>query len=277
MRLKIPTPAWKKRNIGDLTVYEASTMAWLPRIVQGFTTRHGGVSRPPYDSLNLGAHVGDESDAVGANRERLWSDLGFRESRVVTAEQVHGDRVAVVDSPASGPIEGVDALVTGTPGLLLTMFFADCAPVYIVDPTKRVIGLAHAGWRGTSKNIVRNTILRMADTFDCCPTSMLVAVGPCISSESYEVGTEVADLFRDLSVGRASGAAIAVHPYNEMTGTYCLDLRQIIFAQCLDAGIRAEYVAVCGDDTYRNRRDFFSYRRDGRTGRHAGYLALREE
>jgi hypothetical protein len=251
-------------------------MAWLPRIVQGYTTRNGGVSRPPYDSLNLGAHVGDEADSVAANRERIWTDLGFRETRVVMAEQVHGDRVAVVTTPSLTPIPGVDALITRTPGLLLTMFYADCAPVYIVDPNKRAIGLAHAGWRGTSKNIVRHTIDRMVQEFESTPSSMLVAVGPCISADSYEVGSEVANLFRDMSIGRAAGGTLAVHPRNEMTGTYNLDLRQVIFAQCLEAGIRAEYIAVCDEDTCRNKRDFFSYRRDGTTGRNAAYLAIRE-
>lgn len=276
MRLKLPAPAWKKRNIGDLTVYEASTIAWLPRIVQGYTTRNGGVSRPPYDSLNLGAHVGDEADSVAANRERIWADLGFRETRVVMAEQVHGDKVAVVDGPSMTPIPGVDALITRTPGLLLAMYYADCVPVYIVDPNKRAIGLVHAGWRGATKNIVHKTIERMRIEFDCAPSSMLVAVGPCIGADSYEVGADVANLFRDMSIGKASGSALVVQPRDEMAGTYNLDLRQVIFAECLEAGIRAEYVAVCDEDTYRNKRDFFSYRRDGATGRNAAYLAIRE-
>ena len=105
---------------------------------------------------------------------------------------------------------------------------------------------------------------------------MLAAVGPCIGADSYEVGSEVANLFRDMSIGRASGSALAVQPRDEIAGTYNLDLRQVIFAQCLDAGLRAEYVAVCNEDTFRNRRDFFSHRRDGVTGRNAGYIALQE-
>jgi len=277
MRLRIPAPAWKKRNIGDLTIYEASTMAWLPRIVQGYTTRNGGVSQLPYDSLNLGGHVGDSPEAVASNRERLWADLGFRETRVVMAEQVHGDKVAVVTGPSLTAIPGVDAMITNVPGLMLAMCYADCAPVYIVDPNKRAIGLVHAGWRGVSKHIVRNTIERMQHEYDSSPSNMLISVGPCISAESYEVGSEVANLFRDMSVGKASGSALAVQPRNEMSGTYNLDLRQVIFAECLEAGIRAAYVAVSDEDTYRNKRDFFSHRRDGVTGRNAAYLAMRTE
>lgn len=264
------------RNIGDLTIFEASTMAWLPRIVQGYTTRKGGVSSPPYDSLNLGAHVGDDPETVATNRERIWADLGFRETRVVMAEQIHGDQVGVVTGPSVTPIPGIDALITNVPGLLLFMGFADCAPVYIVDPNKRAIGLVHAGWRGAAKNIVRNTIERMRKEYDCSPSSMLVAVGPCISADSYEVGADVANLFRDMSIGKASGSALAVQPRNELGGTYNLDLRQVIFAECLEAGVRAEYIAISSEDTYRNKRDLFSHRREGVTGRNAAYLAMRE-
>jgi len=235
------------------------------------------VRQPPYDSLNLGAHVGDSANDVAANRERIWADLGFRETKVVTAEQIHGDDVAVVTGPSLAPIPGVDALITNVPGLLLIMFFADCAPVYIVDPNKKAIGLVHSGWRGTSKHIVRKAIQQMVSEFDCSPSNMLVAVGPCISADSYEVGSDVANLFRDMSVGKASGSALAVQPRNEIGGTYNLDLRQVIFAECLETGIRAEYIAVSDEDTYRNKRDFFSHRRDGVTGRNAAYLAIRGE
>ena len=248
-------------------------MAWLPRITQGFTTRHGGVSAAPYDSLNLGAHVGDDLAQVQANRRRVWHDLGAAETRVALAEQVHGSEVAVVSAGSgSMPIAGADALVTNTPDLLLMLLFADCVPVYLVDPVRKVVGLAHAGWRGTAVNIAGKTLQTMVQEFGCVPSACFAAVGPSISGDSYEVGPEVADQFRSLPGSRASSV---VMPRREMGGTYNLNLRAVIFGQLLYAGLPAGSIAVCDEDPFRNRRDFFSYRRDGVTGRMAAFLGIK--
>ncbi len=269
---------WKRRALGDLPVYQATTLSWLPNIVQGFTTRRGGVSAAPYDTLNLGTHVGDTPEAVRINRERLCGDLGFPPGQVALAEQVHGDGVGRVTEGAATPVPAVDALMTNVPGVLLLMLYADCAPVYLFDPSRRVIGLVHAGWRGTAANIVGKTVGAMRLAYDITPGQCLAAVGPCIGGESYEVGAEVADQFRNFAGGKNSGASTAVFPKDEMTGTYLLNLRQIIFMQLLAAGLTGEAIAVCDEDTVRNRRDFFSFRRDGaRTGRMGAFLALRGE
>jgi len=228
---------WRKQPIGDLPLYQAKTMAWLPRITQGFTTRRGGVSAAPYDLLNLGAHVGDLPASVQANRQRVWTDLGFAEAQVALAEQVHGDRISVV------------------------------------DPTRKVIGLAHAGWRGAAANIAGKTMALMTEEFGCLPSTCFAAIGPSIGGESYEVGAEVADQFRTLPGTRGTSV---VTPRNEFTGTYSLNLRQIVFGQLLTAGLPAGAIAVCDEDTLRNKRDFFSYRRDGTTGRMAAFLGMKE-
>lgn len=248
-------------------------MAWLPRITQGFTTRKGGVSVTPYDSLNLGAHVGDDSAQVTANRRRVWHDLGVAEADAVLAEQVHGDQVAVVAAGTGAvPVAGADALVTNTPGLLLFLLFADCAPVYLVDPVRKVVGLAHAGWRGTAENIAGKTMRTMTNEFGCVPSACFAAVGPSIGAGSYEVGPEVADRFRSLPGARATSV---VMPRSDLGGTYNLNLRAVIFGQLLYAGVPAGAIAVCDEDTYRNKRDFFSYRREGKTGRMAGFLGIK--
>ena len=266
---------WKKRAVGDVPLYQATTMAWLPGIVQGFTTRSGGVSAAPYDSLNLGGHVGDRPEAVQANRERLWSDLGFDATQVVFGEQVHGDGVALVSGGDPVPTPGADGLVTDTPNVLLMLLYADCVPVYLVDPVGRCIGLAHAGWRGAAAGVVSKTVTAMRDAFGMRPSGCLAAIGPCIAGDNYEVGGEVADQFRNFAGGSNSGAATAVLPKDEMSGKYTLNLRPVIFAQLLAAGLRAESIAVCDEDTFRNRRDFFSFRRDGAaTGRMAAFLAM---
>ncbi len=266
---------WRKQPIGDLPLYQAKTMAWLPRIVQGFTTRRGGVGATPYDTLNLGAHVGDAPASVAANRTRVWSDLGFGVGQVALAEQVHGDGVAVVQAGTeAGPVPGVDALVTNVPDLLLMLLFADCVPIYLVDPARKAIGLAHAGWRGTEANIAAKTVQTLTAEFGSLPSSCLAAIGPCIGGDSYEVGPDVADRFRTLPGSRAANVVL---PRNEMTGTYTLNLRAIVFLQLLSAGLKAESIAVCDEDTFRNRRDFFSYRRDGVTGRMGAFLGMKEK
>lgn len=249
-------------------------MAWLPRITQGFTTRKGGVSAAPYDSLNLGMHAGDNPVQVLANRRRVWHDLGVGEENVVLAEQVHGDKVEVVTAGSgAAPVAGADALVTNTPGLLLMLLFADCAPVYLVDPVRKVIGLAHAGWRGTAENIAGKTMQAMTNEFGCVPSACFAAVGPSIGAASYEVGPEVAGLFRSLPAAASSSIVL---PRSDLGGTYNLNLRAVLFGQLLHAGIPAGAIAVCDEDTYRSKRDFFSFRRDGTTGRMAGFLGIKK-
>ena len=180
---------WRKQPIGDLPLYQARAMAGLPRIVQGFTTRLGGVSAKPYDTLNLGAYVGDAREQVEANRQRVWTDLGFAETQIALAEQVHGDGVAVVTEPTgSAPLPGVDALVTNVTNVLLMLFFADCVPIYVVDPVHKAIGLAHAGWRGTAANVAGKTVQTLTEQFGSQPSVCLAAIGPCIGGDSYEVG-----------------------------------------------------------------------------------------
>jgi len=212
---------------------------------------------------------------VQANRQRVWSDLGFAESQVVLAEQVHGDKVSVAAAGSGAtPVAGADALVTNTPGLLLMLLFADCVPIYLVDPARKVVGLAHAGWRGTAANIAGKTMQAMTAEFGCLPSSCFAAVGPSIGGDSYEVGAEVADQFRTLPGARAANT---VMPCREIGGTYSLNLRAVIFGQLLAAGLRPSAIAVGDEDTFRNKRDFFSYRRDGPTGRMGAFLGIRAD
>lgn len=266
-------PDWKRRALGDLPVYQAATMAWLPGVIQGFTTRRGGASKAPYDTLNLGGHVGDTPADVQDNRLRLWADIGMTEPQVALAEQTHGSHVALVTMGSLVPVPGTDALITNTRDVLLMMLYADCVPVYLLDPTGRAIGLAHSGWRGTVANITARTMAAMTAQFGSRPQSCLAAIGPCIGGDSYEVGREVAGQFRSMPDLRAG---TAVYPKSEFADTYTLNLRQVIFGQLLGAGLRAGSIAVSDQDTFLNKRDFFSYRRDGaQTGRMAAFLGIR--
>jgi YfiH family protein len=269
---------WKRKAIGDMPVYQAVTMAGMPQVVQGFTTRRGGASLKPYDSLNLSLRVEDDPVTVQANRQRLWLELGFPDTEVAFAEQVHGDRVGHVTHGSSTPFPGVDALITDTPGVLLMMLFADCVPVYVLDPLRRVLGLAHAGWRGTASGLPGKVVSAMASQLGAVPLDCLAAIGPCISGDYYEVRSDVADQFRSFGSGPNSGASTAVIPKDEFTGKYLLNLRKVVFMQLLAAGLRADAIFVSDDDTYRNARDFYSFRRDGpESGRMAAFFGLRND
>ncbi|MEO7720138.1 MAG: peptidoglycan editing factor PgeF [Capsulimonas sp.] len=260
--------SWERAAGGELPVYQASAMAWTPGVVQGFTTRHGGVSAAPYDALNLGTHVKDNWEDVQENRRRLWSSLGFEETQVAMAEQVHGDVVAVVTSGSQIPVAGADALVTASRDVLLALWFADCVPVYFFDRLTYAVGLAHAGWRGTAANIAAKTLQTMERELGCQPGTCIAAIGPSIAAESYVVGPEVAGVFQAL-------APDAVEPSFAQEGKFHLDLRRVLFGQLVAAGMSPENILVSGEDTCRDESDFFSYRRDGVTGRMAAYLGVR--
>ena len=275
-------PSWAPAVAGGLPVYQAPAISGLPGVAQGFTTRRGGVSAPPYDRLNLGAHVRDDLGHVQENRRRVWAGLGFDETQVAMAEQVHGGVVTVVTAGSLVPAAGADALVTASPGVLLMLYFADCVPVYLVDPEKRVIGLAHAGWRGTAANIAAKTLRMMEREFGCRADACVAAIGPSIAGASYVVGPEVAGVFQALgsdadgavTPSGESNAAEGVTRSSEEAEKFHLDLRQILLRQLIAAGVTVENIAVSREDTLRGERDFFSYRRDGVTGRMAAYLGF---
>ena len=241
----------------------------------GFTTRRGGVSTGPYRSLNLSPAVGDEAEVVRANRLRLAAWLGMDPARLVEAEQVHGKAVAVVGRPGSGPrragpIRGVDGLATAERGLWLAVYAADCVPVLVLDPDAAAAAAVHAGWRGTATGIVPAALRAMRRAFGTDPRRALVALGPAIGGCCYEVDAPVA--------GAMAGqpwwpeAARATGP-----GKWHLDLRAAILAQLREAGVAGERIDVVGGCTACRPDLFFSYRRDGATGRMAGYIALAAE
>lgn len=268
---------WIKAQIKGLPVYQAKTMSWLPGIQQGFTTRCGGISSAPFDSLNLGDHVGDDPCCVSANRDTLFSCICADRERVAFAKQVHGSQVGVVTSRNVDTVPEVDALVTNESNITLAMCFADCVPIYLVDPVRRVIGLVHSGWRGCSDDVVGKAVACMTENFQTDPRQCVAAVGPCIGVGHYEVRLDVADRFRNYPAGKYLGASTAVIPKSEMQGTYSLNLRQIVFTQLMASGLRADSIAVSHHDTYSDKRDFYSYRRDGVTsGRMAAYISMAE-
>ncbi len=226
-------------------------------VVSAFTSRHGGVSDPPYDSYNLASHVGDDPAGISENRRRLAEATG---ARLVWAEQVHGAGIAVAEGAAE-TYPGVDALVTTQRGVALCIQVADCLPVLLADPGAGVVGAAHAGRKGLLAGVLYNTLLAMS-VHGADPGRMTALVGPAIGACCYELPAEMVDeLAADLPAARGTTRA----------GTPSMDLRAGATALLTDAGIgTVTHVGGCTAED----PSLFSFRRDGVTGRQAGLIWL---
>lgn len=233
-----------------------------PSISAGFSTRQGGVSQPPFDSLNLGLSTADSKESVRKNRAIAAASLGLTEADMAIAGQVHGADVLTVTEPGLFP--GFDGLVTRTPGLLLSISAADCAAVLLADPVAGVIGACHAGWRGHVAGIERNTLQAMV-ALGASPTHIRAFIGPCISQKNFEVGDEVAVQFDDGFVER-----------NVSTGKAHVDLSGSIMASLMKGGVlhpNLEQSPLC---TFQETDQLFSYRaQKGKTGRMMGMICIR--
>jgi|GEM_PF-51794 len=249
--LKLPaTP------IEDIEPLYPSIFHSIPNLVALQTTRSGGVSVAPQDSLNLAWHTGDDPAHVRENYRRLCANLGISPESIVTTGQVHGTEVALVNAP--GNLDGYDALITNTRGLFVGIMTADCYPILVHDRRTGASGAAHAGWQGAAGRIAEKTVNAMRDAFGTRPEDCLAWVGTGISGECYEIGGEVA--------ARFSSRYLVTSPSGE--GKFLLDLSAANCDQLLEAGLPAEQVQCSEFCSYRDEVRFFSYRRDnGKTGR----------
>lgn len=244
-------------------------------VAAGFTTRHEGISRPPYNSLNLGTNTFDLPHNVEGNRSILARAFGVPVERLVTVNQVHGTDLLVIDAP--NPEFGhflkleCDGIVTNQPEVLIGITVADCVPVLLFDPAKSVVAALHAGWKGTVGNISRKGVQALVNVFGSDPRDILAAVGPGIGRCCYEVDAHVIDAFR----GTKEGYERMAEPAGE--GKWQLDLMATNRVQLLEAGLREDNIEttdVCVSCTHDL---FFSYRRDnGETGRQMGFIMLRK-
>ncbi len=223
------------------------------------TTRAGGVSAPPFDTFNLGDHVGDDPAAVATNRKRLAEAIGLGADRLIWMNQVHGDRVEVVSGPRAEPVEEADALVTSVPGLALSVVSADCVPVLLSDVRAGVIGAVHAGRVGAAKGVVARTLEVMIDA-GAHPEDVAVLLGPAVSGARYEVPAAMAEEVEAVLPGSRTVTS---------AGTPGLDLRAGIARQLRQLGVTA--VDVDPRCTVADRA-LFSHRRDAPTGRLASVV-----
>jgi YfiH family protein len=226
------------------------------------TTRHGGVSAAPYDSLNLADHVGDDHAAVLENRRRLATALGV--GRLTVADQQHGSRVAVVDAAgagrghdgvadSAGAFPATDAMITNRPGIALTTLVADCAPLVLFDPVNRAVAVAHCGRLGTVRGTLPKTVEAMAASFGSAPEDLLAGIGPTIGADSYEIGDAEA-----AEVTAAFGDAGLLKPTRP--GHCTLDLVGALRIQLRQAGVKDANVHDMAVDTRTATDEFFSDR-----------------
>ncbi len=225
------------------------------------TTRAGGDSAPPYQSLNLGDHVGDQPGRVAANRRRLCEALALP-SEPVWLEQVHGTRVVEAADSARGL--PADAACSAQPGQVCVVMTADCLPVLFCNRQGTRVAAAHAGWRGLADGVLEATLERLQGD----PEEVLVWLGPAIGPKAFEVGEEVREAF----VTRQASAAGAFVPRDGHPGKWLADLYQLARLRLQAQGVKAIYGGDCC--TFSDPERFFSYRRDGVTGRQASLIWL---
>ena len=236
--------------------------AGLPAPARGaFTTRTGGTSLAPYAGLDLALHVGDDPERVAANRAALARAVGLEPDALVFAEQVHGRGVAVVDAPVPGPVAGVDALVTAQRGLGLVVLAADCLPVLLADPVAGVVAAAHAGRQGLVDGVLQAVLSEMA-ALGADPARTVAVLGPAVCGRCYEVPEAMAAAVEAVVPGSRGATA---------RGTASVDLTAGAQALLADAGVTQ--VSRVGGGTL-EQPQLYSYRRDGRTGRHGALAVL---
>ena len=254
-------------DVGPLRIFQFESLQ-SNGVEHGILTRRGGVSPAPWASLNLGAGVGDESERVQINRRRAVEALGLRPESIYDVWQIHSATVVVVDGPrAEAPPVQADAILTNRPAVTLLMRFADCVPILLVDPRREAIGLVHAGWLGTVRQVLRSAVRRMAESFGSRPEDLRAGLGPSIAGHHYPVGPEVVAAFR-----QAFGESAEAHLSKDGDRIH-LDLWSANVQLLREEGLTQ--VEVCGLCSACLPQDWFSHRGEhGTTGRFGAALAL---
>jgi len=276
-----------KENL-DLGIAYASSplLEGIDSISHGFLTRLGGVSPAPFASLNFDTRDGDSHTNTEQNRALVAKLLGFDTNRLLTMNQVHGSNVLTIDKPVNDiSFTGLskisaDAIITNQCGIAIGVLTADCVPILLLDPVKKVIGIVHAGWRGTVKGVVQKAIDAMVKQFDTDKQTILAAIGPSIGPCCYKVDEvvikELGVLAPDKGIrGQGSGFGVAEF-IKKQDNTWKLDLKKANFVQMLDIGLLEKNIAVEDFCTSCRNDIFFSYRKDGKvTGRQLNFVMMK--
>ena len=270
-------PKMNVRNDKGVTFLTYPVFEEMDWMVHGFSTRLGGVSQGIYSSMNLSFTRGDEEDSVRENYNRIAAAMGFRAEDIVTSDQTHTSNVRKVTEKDRGKgitvlrdYTDIDGMITDIPGLVLATFYADCVPLYFVDPIHHALGLSHSGWRGTVGRMGQHTIEVMRREFHSDPGEIIAAVGPSICQDFYEVSEDVASAFAKEFSGHECEILI-----EKGGGKYQLDLWKSNEIVLRDAGILPEHLAVTNLCTCCNPNLLFSHRAShGKRGNLGAFLKL---
>jgi hypothetical protein len=244
-----------------------------PGLIAGFTTRNGGVSRAPYNSLNLGFNTDDLQAHVEGNRSTFCRAFAVSQNQLLTVNQTHGNDLLLIDeeNPDLGhflKVE-VDGIVTNQPGVMLGILVADCFPVLLWDAEKRVVAAVHVGWRGAASGILKKAVTAMTKHFNCAAGRIRAAVGPGIGAHRFEVDRPVREAFRQ-------GSGFWTEISREVSlGHWQVDLGLSCRLQLEQAGLSPALIEAAAECTCCHQELFFSYRRDqGTTGRQLGFIMM---
>ena len=245
-------------------------------VAHGFSTRLGGVSAMPYNTMNLGLNTKDDIENVRENYRRFCKMVGICENNLVLTHQVHSANIKIVSKIDAGKglckqsdLGDVDGLITAERGLPIGIFYADCTPILLLDPKKKVVAAVHSGWRGTLSRIGRKAVQIMKKEFGCKPEDILASFGPSIKECSFEVSEDVFDKFckefgtNELCESRVVGEK------------FYIDTDKINKHQLIEEGLKDENISICNMCTYCNDDIFYSHRADGGvTGRMSAVIEL---
>lgn len=268
--------AFSTCTVGQLTYLTSSLLTDCGGVVHGFSTRKGGVSTAPWDTLNLGVGRGDDWEHVLENYQRFCGAVGIDPQRTVLSRQVHEDHVLIATEEDAG--KGLfrerdyltDAIITNVPGLALFVFSADCGTALLYDPVSRSIGAVHAGWRGVANGILRKTALEMGRLYGAKPQDLIVATGPSIGQCCFETDDDVPQ-----AMEKAFGVQEAQPFFQRRGNKWHVDLKGLNARWLLDIGVKAQQIDICPLCTACRTDLFWSYRKAGNArGAQAAMIAL---
>ena len=247
-------------------------------VKHGFSTRKGGVSTGIFSSMNLNFKRGDDPDAVLENYRRMAAALNMRVEDMVLSDQTHTTNVRVITEEDRGKgilrpqdYSDVDGMITNVPGIVLVTSYADCVPLYFVDPVRKAIGLSHSGWKGTVGHIGQKTVWKMHEVYGSEPKDIVAAIGPSICQSCYEVSDDVAEAFRaNFTADEAADILL-----DKGNGKYQLDLWKANWYVLTDADILPEHLSVTDLCTACHSDLLWSHRKtNGQRGGLSAFLSL---
>ena len=268
-----------EKRVGEVLYLTYPLLENIGIVKHGFSTRVGGVSKGVCSTMNLSFSRGDDENAVRENFKRMANALGVEEDSFVFSQQTHTINVRKVTLQDKGkglkrPLDyqDVDGLITNVPGLCLSTFYADCVPLYFIDPVHKAIGLSHSGWRGTVGKIGAVTIQKMQEEYGSNPEDIIAAIGPSICQDCYEVSEDVIVEFQNNFDEKYWKELY----YKKENGKYQLNLWKANEIVLAEAGVLKEHIAVTNLCTCCNHEVLFSHRASkGKRGNLAAFLALK--